>query len=330
MHDTANQTLAPRRNPHLQNLKEAWAYADSILVGQPAPFSILAADGTLLIAKGGIVSNERIRNRLLCAGCVESELSGHPTAPGSQEGEQPKLHTSAQQAEAPTEPPLKAWQCKASSIASETHVAVRMGRNQGGETFLCHIEGANDIQGMMVSIPKTAQGALLEVKENETWIFRTLYLTAAVKFCGTIRKVQLAPTPIMYITPSNVEMREVRSSPRIAVNISTVVGTVPLRPAIISDLSVGGICIATERGHGELKVGAKLPVKFSLEQLGSVYQLCAQATIMTVRTDQPELHIAGARLKLQTEIERLVVHAFVQESLAQNLGVLWRLLFSAR
>jgi hypothetical protein len=55
---------------------------------------------------------------------------------------------------------------------------------------------------------------------------------------------------------------------------------------------------------------------------------------MTIRheliRDHPEISAAGVRVEVGSEMEQLVIHAFVQERLVQDLGTVWRVLFAAR
>jgi hypothetical protein len=140
--------------------------------------------------------------------------------------------------------------------------------------------------------------------------------------------------PLLFVAPSSVEMREVRASPRIATCLPGTIEAGAALPTVISDLSVGGVCVAVDRKRLVFEVGQSLALGFSLPVLGQEHGLKATATIMAVRQElkgrYPDLSIAGARMEDYTHTQRLILHGFVYERMVRSLGPLWRVLLAAQ
>ena len=308
-----------------------------IVVGAPLPFSVYRADRKLLLAKGAIVESERVRETLLRNGRYRGDSQTQELAPDAT-AVAPK-HRDGR--EAPLEPeesgrvsPLESYEQELASAAADARIAVRLSLDERGESFLCWILGAHESYGLIVTAPCHADGGLVPVHEEQTWIFRTLYLTAAIKFHGAIRKVQFQPVPLLFVAPSSVEMREVRRSPRVATCLKGTIHSGTEIPALISDASVGGVCLVVDRKRHVFEVGQSLGLGFRLMVLGQEHDLRASATVMVVRQEldkrYPHLSMAGARVEDYTDSQRLILHGFVYERMVRSLGPLWRVLLAAQ
>jgi hypothetical protein len=235
----------------------------------------------------------------------------------------------------PLAPAMRRWEREAMRSMNDSRTIVRASREGSTESLSCQMLGAHDLYGMMLSAPCSDKGALAAVRENESLMFSTIYGTAAVKFIGTIRKVQFQPTPLIYVTPSRVHMREVRAKPRVntCIHAAIAMGDREL-PALINDIGVGGLSMATQKSDHEFATGEQCNARFCLSVLDKIHVLRVQATVMTIRNeltrDHPEISAAGVQVEVGSDLERLVIHAFVQERLAQDLGTVWRVLFAAR
>jgi len=230
---------------------------------------------------------------------------------------------------------LRLWEREVIRSMKSARSLVRVSRQGSAESFMCQILGAHELYGMMLTAPCSEKGALAAVHENESMIFSTIYGTAAVKFTGIIRKVQFKPTPLIYVTPQRVDMREIRAKPRVStcIHAAIALGDREL-PALINDIGVGGSSVAVQKSDHEFATGQQFTIRFSLSLLDVIHPLNVSATVMTIRgeltRDHPDISVAGVRVEMTSDLERLVTHAFVQERMAQELGAVWRVLFAAR
>ncbi len=308
-----------------------------INVGQQLPVSIYSADRKLLLAKGSVVESASVRERLIRLG----HYQGSGTAPQLDAAATatlraiPKLSTESDEITLPPEEtPLKAY-AREVAAASRSRVGVRMSRESSEESFLSWILSADEQYGFILTAPYTATRSLVTVTEGQTWSFRMIYMTAAIKFQATVHKVQFQPFPLVHVSPPHrLEMRDVRASPRVTTCLKATLKGNPDVPALIVDLSTGGMCIAVERGLHEFKPDEHALLHFQIDLLGRTYTFEAPCTVTSIKHDlqklHPQLSFAGARATLQSEHDRLVLHGFVLERIALGFDALWRVLLSNR
>lgn len=295
---------------------------DSIVVGSPLPFSVYSADRKLLLAKGQVVESERIRDQLVKSGRFQSNGSAKELgAPEELRHDQPSL----------AENPLDVYIREFNAATGSTRIGVRVSREESGESFPCWVLGADEQNGLIISAPTKPDRSIVPVNEGQTWIFRMMYLTAAVKFNATIRKVQFEPMPSMNVSlPKQVELRHVRASPRVATCMRAMVDYGKEVPVLITDIGVGGMRVAIERERWEPKPGHRVTLVFEITMLGQVYHFKVPATVVSTPNDlekrYPALSFAGLKIEAQSETEKLVLHSYVFERTALDFNALWKAL----
>lgn len=299
------------------------------------PFSVYSADRKLLLAKGEVVESERIRDSLVRAGRYQS--NGAALVLGAVPASDNLLTTRGREAAAElpaAEGPLESYVREYNSTGSNSRIGIRLSREENGESFSCWVLGADEQHGLIISAPATSERSFVAVTEGQTWVFRTLYLTAAVKFFGTIRKVQFEPVPSINVSlPNQLELRHVRSGPRVAACLHGHIEVGKEIPILVTDVSAGGLRIAVERSQCDLKVGQRLTVSFTIGMLGHDYHFKVPATVITKRNEfvqrYPDLWMVGLKIEAQSDLEKLVLHSYVHEHMVTEFNPLWRLLVHA-
>jgi hypothetical protein len=251
------------------------------------------------LAKGQVVESERMRDHLVRVG-----RRGNGVAVG-REAVNDNAHGAAI-----IEDPFAAYTHDFNTAAGQARIGARLSREESSENYPCWVLGADNVHGLIVTAPCKPDRSLLPITEGQTWVFRLLYLTAACKFSGTINKVQFDPTPILHVSPPRqVEMRTIRTSPRVATCVRGSIDVGKNIPALISDIGIGGVCVAVERTATELQKGQQMQVNFCIPMLGVNYNFKVPATVISVRAEFdkrfPTLQFAGAKIEAQSEIERL-------------------------
>ena len=306
-----------------------------INVGQQLPVSVYSAERKLLLAKGTVVESASVRERLLRLGHYQGSGTGmelDPAATASIRRASNSGTASDELTATPDESPLNAY-AREAAAGGRPRVGVRMSREDCGDSFLSWILGADEQYGFIVTAPHTATRSLVSVAEGQTWLFRMIYMTAAIKFQATIHKVHFQPFPLLHLSPPHrLEMRNVRASPRVAACLNaTLIGN-PDVPALITDISVGGLCVAVERRHHEFKPNEPAVLCFMVDLLGKTYSFKASCNVMSLKDDlqklHPQLSFAGVSVDLQSEQDRLVLHGLVFERIALGFDALWRVLLS--
>lgn len=305
-------------------LQKAAITGERILVGTPLPFSVYSSDRKLLLSEGHIVESDRQRDYLIRAGVY---VSGAEGADGNRTRnssvDEPPVHIA--------ENPLNEYVREYQSSNGQPRVPIRMAREESGESYPAWILGADEQQGLIVTAPATGNGSMVAVSEGQTWIFRTLYLTAAVKFHSSIRKVQFEPTPCLHVaTPSQVELRHVRSSPRASTCVHGTFHVGKDIPVLIIEVSSSGLAVAVERDQYDPKAGQRLIVSFTINLLDHDYTFKVPATVAGKKHEYdkryPLLWVCGLSIEAQSELERVVLHGYVHQRLNMELNPLWRTL----
>jgi len=306
-----------------------------IIIGQPLPFSVYSADRKLLLAKGQIVESERVRQLLLRAGRYQSDGTALVLAAGSTAASQSVGRSAQSEVAAVEDRPLDLYMREYMVASADARVGIRLSRDESGESFPCWILGADANNGLIVSAPESGR-SFVTVTEGQTWIFRTMYLTAAVKFTAIVRKVQFEPLPALNIsTPKQIELRHVRSSPRVAACVRGVLSIDSGKelPMLVTDISATGLRIALERKMCEPKPGQRVTVSFAINMLGRDYSFKVPAIVINRRSEleqrNPELCFVGLKIESQTDLEKLVLHSYVYERMMLEFNPLWRVLVQA-
>jgi hypothetical protein len=294
---------------------------DAIEVGKPMPFAVYSGEMKLLLAEGKTVETEHIKQLLLESG--KYQTGGRSTdvvsSVATGQSDQPPV----------SEDPLEVYVREIHTSSGHARTPVRAARENTTDSYLCSIIGADEQYGLIITAPMNSDRSFVPVTENQTWIFRMMYLTAAVKFSATVRKVQFEPIPLITLsTPSHVEMRHIRSSPRVACCVRAKLETGSEIPALISDISVGGVRIAVDRKKFEPKSGLRVNLSYELPVLGTLYPIKIPGIIIgkvhELDKQYPHLWFAGIKIEIQPEPERVITQAYLYERMAVEFDPLWK------
>ena len=295
---------------------------DTVAVGKPLPFSVYNGDRKLLLAKGEVVETERMLDLLLRSG---RSIDGEPLS----------RKLASMNGEAVGDDVFSGYINDFNVASGQARVGARLSREESSENYPCWVLGADDQHGLIVTAPSKADRSLLPIAEGQTWVFRLLYLTAACKFTSVIRKVQFDPSPLLHIAPPRqVEMRMIRGSPRVLSCVRAAIEVDKEEPALLTDVGVGGACVAVERARVSLQPGQRLSLSFRISVLDTDYDFRVPATVVSIRSEfdkrYPALQFAGVKIEALSEIERLVLHGYVFERTATDFNALWKALLGNR
>jgi hypothetical protein len=292
-------------------------HASDIIVGKALPYSVYGADKTLLLAAGQIVS-ERIREALLRNGVrpvYDPDLD-------AQHGEE--------RIAVPATCPLQAFRNAYSRAGASTRIGFRMSRDDRSESYTSWVIGTHEQRGLILSAPLSRDNSLVAMADGQTWIFRAFHGTAAFRFAGVVRKVMFDPVAYFHLQlPQSIDMRRVRQRPRAQVCLPAALQLSGPGEGVISDLSSCGLRLAMK--HTDvLQKNQSLHIRFSIPLLEKTYDIQATAKVMTLygAADQrhPNVHLYGLSLTTSGEFEQMILHAYVQERLVDELDSIWRVL----
>ena len=154
--------------------------------------------------------------------------------------------------------------------------------------------------------------------------------TTVFRFMGKVIKMTREPVPHMHVElPKNIERRMVRRQPRALSTLGAALHKPDGPAAVIVDISVSGVRLAVEAAT-KLEKNAVVPICMTISMLERMFQLTINgritATFGASDTNFPEIHFYGVQFEDLNETAMLVLHAFVQEQLTQELDRLSRVL----
>ncbi len=208
---------------------------------------------------------------------------------------------------------------------------MRIARDERGQSFPSFIVGVvKDKRYLILTAPANKDNVLMPIAKDEVWLCRLFNTTTVFRFMGRVLKVGYDPMPYVHIElPKNVERRMVRKQPRALSSLPATLHRADGDPAIIVDVSVSGVRFAVP-ADTPLEKYSVVPLFINISMLDRVFQLVINAKITaTFGANDSKfrtVHFYGAQFEELDEIASLVLHGFVQEQLAEELGRLSRAL----
>ncbi|HKE93836.1 MAG TPA: flagellar brake protein [Povalibacter sp.] len=289
-----------------------------IVSGKPLPFSVFDPGRKLLLAAKGQMVTDRMREALLRNGLMavvdeESATSRSEDAPGTE-----------------LRSPLQQLRLQYSRTAAFARSGFRVSRDERSENFSCRVVGIGEHRSLILTAPQREDRSFVAIGEGQTWLFRTFYATAAIRFAGIIHKVVFEPFPYFHVdVPAVVEMRHIRRMQRVAVCLDATLDLGTPLEAVIVDLSSTGLRLAVDASV-VLHPAERYRVIFRVSVLGQSHELTVDATVArslgAADSLHPQVHFHGLGLETRSELDRMILHAFVQGCVISELDGLSKVL----
>jgi hypothetical protein len=291
-----------------------------IIVGKPLPFSVYNADGTLLLAAGQMVDSDQMRHVLLRSGHALEAISGKAA--------------SFDRAKDPTElrsiTRLGAFERQLRQTTSGHRFVITMAQSESAAAVSTWMVGMHD-KIMVVATPLRPDGSRVPVVPGQVWLCRTFQVTSAFRFHSTVLKVASEPFPHLYLSaPKGVVTRKVRDRTRVTVFVPATLECPSHMSCLLVDLSAGGGRIATASDSVVLERQQSIRVAFKLELAGRAFELSLKAVVVgafgATERQHADIQFYGIKFLALTEVESLVLQAFVSTQQALELNYLWQVL----
>ncbi|MGE0114661.1 MAG: PilZ domain-containing protein [Steroidobacteraceae bacterium] len=188
---------------------------------------------------------------------------------------------------------------------------------------------------LIVSAPKTPDGSLIAVYQGLSLRCSWFNASTLFRFDAIITKVMFEPQPLLYLRLADQTYRRaIRTVPRALVNLPAVVRTPQVETVLLVDFSVTGARIAILKdtalpvGHA-LELSVKPKLQLDLDVL-----LTLKCTVMgepePAPADYPDIVFRGLKFNEVSERDLLIMHAYVQQSLVDEMDNLAHVLLKAR
>lgn len=305
---------------------------DSVVVGEAMPCSVYGADRKLLLAKGVVIANERMRDAILAHGAYQAMSdvdTGARELPLSKETA--AIGADAQVQLPPAAQSLLDLRERYNDTEGRSRFGLRIARDEKAESFPATVIGVvNDKRYLILTWPTGKDGHQVPMREGEVWLGRLFNATTVFRFLGTVLKVSQAPVPHLHLgLPANIERRMVRRQPRALSALRAALKTRDGEIAIVVDLSVSGARIAVNAAT-TLTKDARVELFTTVGMVDNLFELHltgkVSASFGVADPEFPEVRFYGVHFEGLSETATLVLHGYVHEQLVEELDRLGRVL----
>jgi len=208
-----------------------------------------------------------------------------------------------------------------------------MSNTEASESFPAALLGVHDRHHFILEAPKRADRSLVEVREGETWVFRALYHRTALRFQAPILRVAVEPLPHLHVQlPQYVERRTVPGAARVPVALRATILHSQMTPAVIADLSVGGVRVAVAEASS-LATGQNVTFSISLTINDRLYALDLKALVLArdpATAGHPGIEFYRMQFESLPDTAFLTLQAYLGTVIAEELDGFWRMVVDPR
>jgi len=220
-----------------------------------------------------------------------------------------------------------------SELGRRTRLELQVSPGDGELRCNCAVLGVVRGQRLvMIAAPRTRDNSLIAVTKGHGMTCQWLNATTAFRFRAVIANLAFEPAPIVYLGQmSNVRRRTLRGDPRAVTALTGALRTPALIAALVTDLSLSGARIGVA-GEPALETGQKVELALRPKHFGRDFTLDLDCTVAGsmghADPDHPSISFFGLQFDTPSDHALLVLHACVQERLAQETDLLSQLLMS--
>lgn len=185
---------------------------------------------------------------------------------------------------------------------------------------------------LVISAPANPDKSLIAVAKGQAMTCRWFNATTVFRFRAVIANLAFEPAPLVYLGQLHAARRRtLRTLPRALAAISASVRTPAAHAALVTDLSVGGAQIGSLTDL-QVHAGQQVELSFRPRLVGRDFVVTLNCTVASVQGHadprHPEIHFYGLNFLELAERDLLVLHACVQERLAQESDLLSQMLLA--
>jgi hypothetical protein len=186
---------------------------------------------------------------------------------------------------------------------------------------------------LVLTAPTTEDGSLIAVIKGQLLTCRWFSATTAFHFRAAITRILFEPVPLVHIElPPVIERRTMRGEPRALATLRTLIKGEQDAEGVLVDVSVGGARVAVSDGTTLIKgQSVELHARPRLLQREYGLMLKCQVTGAAGGGDpkHPHIRFFGLNFENLSDMDRLVLHSYVQQCLAAESDVLSQVLLAS-
>ena len=266
------------------------ANSNEIIVGRPIPWSLYDHDHNLLLDQGSLVRDEKHRDALLASGACH-ELSWEAAG----EGGNSELSFLSNEAASPVQDETVDADARFTfddmKLRVEDKLQLEPPAQLTRERFTVKVIGFLRGASLLVSMPITANGLRLQLREKEKLVMRSFSGQNAFGFACKIERICKIPYEYMHLSfPDDIQGIVIRKAPRVKTRIIAAVqdsksGADKQISALISDISANGVSLEARQPLGDKGDILKLEFRVQLHNIDAYLSL--KGVIRAVFTVDP-------------------------------------------
>jgi hypothetical protein len=185
---------------------------------------------------------------------------------------------------------------------------------------------------LVVAAPRTRDNSLIAVTKGKSLACQWMNTTTLWRFTAVIANLAFEPAPIVYLGQlGHLQQRTLRGEPRALAALPGALRLPAVHAALVTDLSTTGARVGVS-GEPRIVPGQVLTLALRMNMVGHDFVLDLPATVTAalgqVDPDHPLISFFGLQFGKLGSQDQLVLHAYVQERLAQETDLLTGLLGS--
>jgi len=219
-------------------------------------------------------------------------------------------------------------------IGTRSRMGLLVSPGEAKTNYTCDVVGIIRQKRLLVlTAPTTEDGSLIAVIKGQLLTCRWFSATTAFHFRAVISRILFEPVPLVHIElPPVVERRTMRGEPRALASLRALIRGPHDIEGVLVDMSVGGARVAVSEDV-QLNKGQEIEVHVRPRLLQREYGLLlkCQVTGPAGANDpkHPRVRFYGLNFEKLSDIDRLVLHSYVQQGLAAESDVLSQVLMAS-
>lgn len=231
-------------------------------------------------------------------------------------------------------PALEALLRDYSDLGARSRLGLLVSPRDGKASYKVDVVGVMRSKRLLVlTAPVRPDGSLIAVSKGQLLTCRWFSATTAFHFEVTIARMLFEPIPLLHVElPELVEHRTVRGEPRALATLRAILKTPEPIDAVIVDISIGGARVAIADDTA-LEKGAPIELSARPHLLHRDYEIELRCHVTgengTGDLKHPNVRFYGLIFEGVNDVERLILHSYVQQCLAVELDELSQVLLPA-
>jgi len=186
---------------------------------------------------------------------------------------------------------------------------------------------------LVLSAPTTDDGGLVAVIKGQLLTCRWFSATTAFHFRAVINRILFEPAPLVHIElPPVIERRTMRGEPRALASLRALMKGAQETEGVLVDISVGGARVAVSEDI-TLTKGQEVELHARPRLLQREYGLMLKCQVTgpagNADPKHPRIRFYGLNFENVSDMDRLVLHSYVQQGLAAESDVLSQVLLAS-